>query len=78
MFFRIISEHKVNGFFVAPTALRAIKMVDPNTVEGTVYILGQLICFGTFNSFLAGLGRNLVQGRRNGRNTPRIASFENT
>jgi acyl-coenzyme A synthetase/AMP-(fatty) acid ligase len=41
MFFRIISEHKVNGFFVAPTALRAIKMVDPNTVEGKVYILGQ-------------------------------------
>ena len=27
----------MNGFFVAPTALRAIKMVDPNTTEGHKY-----------------------------------------
>eukprot|EP00928_Gymnodinium_smaydae_P039718 TRINITY_DN27065_c0_g1_i2.p1 TRINITY_DN27065_c0_g1~~TRINITY_DN27065_c0_g1_i2.p1 ORF type:complete len:483 (+),score=85.93 TRINITY_DN27065_c0_g1_i2:526-1974(+) len=28
-FWRVISEHKVRGFFTAPTALRAIRKVDP-------------------------------------------------
>eukprot|EP00747_Dinoflagellata_sp_TGD_P184926 gnl/TRDRNA2_/TRDRNA2_41045_c0_seq1.p1 gnl/TRDRNA2_/TRDRNA2_41045_c0~~gnl/TRDRNA2_/TRDRNA2_41045_c0_seq1.p1 ORF type:complete len:682 (-),score=137.67 gnl/TRDRNA2_/TRDRNA2_41045_c0_seq1:77-1972(-) len=29
-FWRVISQHKVRGFFVAPTALRAIRKEDPN------------------------------------------------
>ena len=29
-FWRVISEHKVNALFVAPTAIRAIKREDPN------------------------------------------------
>ena len=29
-FWRVIAEHKVNSFFVAPTAFRAIKKEDPN------------------------------------------------
>ena len=36
-FFRVISEYDVNGFFTAPTALRAIKMADPQTLEGSKY-----------------------------------------
>ena len=37
LYFRVISEHNVNGLFVAPTALRAIKMADPHTVKGHKY-----------------------------------------
>ena len=32
-----MNENKVNGFFVAPTALRAIKLADPQTIEGKKY-----------------------------------------
>ena len=35
--FRVISQYDVNGLFVAPTALRAIKMADPQTLEGRKY-----------------------------------------
>ena len=37
LYFRVISEYDVNGFFTAPTALRAIKMADPQTLEGSKY-----------------------------------------
>ena len=36
-FFRVIAEHNVAGFFVAPTAVRAIKTADPNAIEGKKY-----------------------------------------
>ena len=37
LYFRVISEYDVNGFFTTPTALRAIKMADPQTLEGSKY-----------------------------------------
>ena len=36
-FFRVISEHRVAGFFVAPTAIRAIKTADPSGSEAQKY-----------------------------------------
>ena len=36
-FCRVMAENQVKGFFVAPTALRAIKMADPKSVEGHKY-----------------------------------------
>ena len=43
-FFRVMSENKVNGFFVAPTALRAIKLADPQTIEGKKYNIDRYLC----------------------------------
>jgi acyl-coenzyme A synthetase/AMP-(fatty) acid ligase len=34
---RVISENNVKALFTAPTALRAIKLADPNTEEGQKY-----------------------------------------
>ena len=42
-FFRVMSENKVNGFFVAPTALRAIKLADPQTIEGKKYNIDRYV-----------------------------------
>ena len=39
-----MSENKVNGFFVAPTALRAIKLADPQTIEGKKYNIDRYVC----------------------------------
>ena len=39
-----MSENKVNGFFVAPTALRAIKLADPQTIEGKKYNIDRYLC----------------------------------
>ncbi|MGC7096984.1 propionyl-CoA synthetase [Amycolatopsis lurida] len=48
-FWRVIAEHGVKALFTAPTALRAIKKVDPNATELAEYDLSK---FGTL--FLAG------------------------
>ena len=36
-YWRVISEHGVNGFFTTPTAMRAIMAVDPDFKEGSNY-----------------------------------------
>ncbi|XP_050533330.1 acyl-CoA synthetase short-chain family member 3, mitochondrial [Daktulosphaira vitifoliae] len=36
-YFRVIQDHKVNGLFTAPTALRVIKREDPNLEYGSKY-----------------------------------------
>lgn len=41
-FFRVISEHKVSGLFTAPTALRAIKRVDHDILDGKQYDISSL------------------------------------
>lgn len=41
-FFRVISEHKVKGLFLTPTAVRAIKAVDLHAVEGKKYDISSL------------------------------------
>lgn len=41
-YFRIIDEHKVNGLFTVPTALRVIKREDPNIEYGKKYSLNSL------------------------------------
>lgn len=41
-FWRVISEYSVNTLFTAPTALRAIKRVDPDGAEITKYDLSSL------------------------------------
>ncbi|QFU86137.1 propionyl-CoA synthetase [Amycolatopsis sp. YIM 10] len=48
-FWRVIAEHGVKALFTAPTALRAIKKVDPDATELAKYDLSE---FGTL--FLAG------------------------
>ncbi len=48
-FWRVISDHKVNALFVAPTAIRAIKREDPNAEHIKKY---DLTAFRTL--FLAG------------------------
>ena len=48
-FWRVISEHRVKALFTAPTALRAIKKVDPDATE-----LGQYDLSGFRTLFLAG------------------------
>ncbi|MFH8371623.1 propionyl-CoA synthetase [Streptomyces sp. NPDC018031] len=48
-FWRVIAEHRVKALFTAPTALRAIKRLDPRAGETAKY---DLSCFGTL--FLAG------------------------
>jgi propionyl-CoA synthetase len=48
-FWRVISEHGVKALFTAPTALRAIKKVDPGATELTKYDLS-----GFSTLFLAG------------------------
>jgi propionyl-CoA synthetase len=48
-FWRVISEHGVNALFTAPTALRAIKRVDPDAREVAGYDLS-----GLRTLFLAG------------------------
>ncbi len=48
-FWRVISEHRVKALFTAPTALRAIKKVDPDATE-----LGQYDLGGFRTLFLAG------------------------
>ena len=37
--FRVIDQHKVNGMFVAPTALRAVRQVDPEANKAKEYSL---------------------------------------
>ncbi|XP_059079645.1 acyl-CoA synthetase short-chain family member 3, mitochondrial-like [Tigriopus californicus] len=41
-FFRVISEHNVSGLFTAPTALRAIKRVDHDILDGKQYDISSL------------------------------------
>jgi propionyl-CoA synthetase len=41
-FFRVIETHGVNGLFVAPTAIRAIKREDPTASQGRGYNLSSL------------------------------------
>ncbi|MES1942377.1 acyl-CoA synthetase/AMP-acid ligase [Salinisphaera sp. T5B8] len=41
-FFRVIAEHKVDVFFTAPTAFRAIKKVDPNGELAAQYDVSSL------------------------------------
>lgn len=41
-FWRVISQHKVNGFFTAPTALRAIRLHDHNGHLATHYDMSSL------------------------------------
>jgi len=41
-FWRVIAEHKVNVFFTAPTAFRAVKKVDPKAVLGAQYDVSSL------------------------------------
>lgn len=48
-FFRVISEHGIQGMFTAPTALRAIRKEDPNGKFAKKYDLSKLRCM-----FLAG------------------------
>ncbi|SFB47747.1 propionyl-CoA synthetase [Amycolatopsis marina] len=48
-FWRVIAEHGVKALFTAPTALRAVKKVDPDAAELAKYDLSR---FGTL--FLAG------------------------
>lgn len=48
-FWRVISEHKVQVFFTAPTAFRAIKKIDPRGLEAEKY---DMAAFRTL--FLAG------------------------
>ncbi|MEO6822783.1 MAG: AMP-binding protein, partial [Candidatus Nanopelagicales bacterium] len=48
-FWRVVSEHRVKALFTAPTALRAIKRVDPDAAELTKY---DTSCLQTL--FLAG------------------------
>jgi propionyl-CoA synthetase len=48
-FWRVISEHRVKALFTAPTALRAIKKMDPSGAEMAAYDLG-----GFQTLFLAG------------------------
>jgi propionyl-CoA synthetase len=48
-FWRVLSEHGAKALFTAPTALRAIKRVDPDGVEIATYDLSR---FGTL--FMAG------------------------
>ncbi|TWD84166.1 propionyl-CoA synthetase [Kribbella amoyensis] len=48
-FWRVISDHRAKALFTAPTALRAIKKVDPEAAELAKY---DLSAFGTL--FLAG------------------------
>ncbi|XP_061085988.1 acyl-CoA synthetase short-chain family member 3, mitochondrial [Conger conger] len=36
-FFRVLSEHGVTALFTAPTAIRAIRQVDPQASAGTLY-----------------------------------------
>eukprot|EP00808_Paulinella_micropora_P028668 g32875.t1 len=48
-FWRVLSQHKVNSFFVAPTAIRAIKKEDPKASLIQQYDLSQFKQF-----FLAG------------------------
>ena len=38
---RVISENKVEGFFTAPTAFRAIKQADPTAELGSKFDLGR-------------------------------------
>src|SRR6056297_3406783 len=39
-FWRVISEHNVRSFFTAPTAFRAIKREDPDTIEWAKEVMG--------------------------------------
>jgi acyl-coenzyme A synthetase/AMP-(fatty) acid ligase len=41
-FFRVIETHRVNGFFTAPTAIRAIKRDDPAACLAKGYDLSSL------------------------------------
>ncbi|GIT04240.1 MAG: hypothetical protein CM1200mP28_14990 [Deltaproteobacteria bacterium] len=41
-FWRVISEHKVNTFFTAPTAFRAVKKEDPEAKLKKPYEIGSL------------------------------------
>ena len=41
-FWRVISEHKVNTFFTAPTAFRAVKKEDPEAKLKKLYDIGSL------------------------------------
>ncbi|PNH78925.1 propionyl-CoA synthetase [Arthrobacter sp. AFG20] len=41
-FWRVISRHRVNALFTAPTAIRAIKRVDPQATELAKYDLSSL------------------------------------
>ena len=41
-FWRVISEHKVNTFFTAPTAFRAVKKEDPEAKLKRLYDIGSL------------------------------------
>ncbi|GAB16597.1 propionate--CoA ligase [Gordonia effusa NBRC 100432] len=41
-FWRIINEHKVNALFTAPTAIRAIRKVDPEAAELANYDISSL------------------------------------
>ncbi|KAL3290350.1 hypothetical protein HHI36_023693 [Cryptolaemus montrouzieri] len=41
-YFRVISEHKVNGIFTVPTAFRVIKREDPDVEYGKKYSLESL------------------------------------
>ncbi|MES1924064.1 AMP-binding protein [Salinisphaera sp. T31B1] len=41
-FWRVIAEHKVNVFFTAPTAFRAVKKVDPKCELGAAYDVSSL------------------------------------
>ena len=41
-FWRVISEHKVNTFFTAPTAFRAVKKEDPEANLKKLYDIGSL------------------------------------
>lgn len=40
-FFRIIEQHEVAALFVAPTALRSIKQVDPEAEIGKKFDLSK-------------------------------------
>ena len=45
-YFRVISEHGVNGFFTTPTAMRAVMAADPDASKGSQYDLTSLrYCF---------------------------------
>ena len=52
-FFRVMSENKVNGFFVAPTALRAIKLADPQTIEGKKYNIDRYLCICAYLLYIS-------------------------
>ncbi|TRY74036.1 hypothetical protein TCAL_05040 [Tigriopus californicus] len=59
-FFRVISEHNVSGLFTAPTALRAIKRVDHDILDGKQYDISRIsFLINNLQNYFSLVGRSL-------------------